>query len=115
MIENNEIIEDPNYEIVEYGDSFEIKEIEKVIGIPDKCPKCNTILQSGATKCDKCGYDLFEIINKRCPKCGKRIPIGSKYCIRCGNDLEIFKCKKCGFVNNKDSKFCTNCGADLNV
>ena len=115
LINDNEIIEAPSYEIVEIGDSYEIKEIEEVIGIPDKCPKCNTKLQPGATKCDKCGYDLFEIINKRCPKCGKRIPIGSKYCIRCGDDLEIGKCKKCGFINNKDSKFCTNCGADLNV
>ena len=72
------------------------------------------VIQPGSTKCDECGYDLFEIINKRCPKCGKRIPIGSKYCIRCGNDLKIYKCNKCGFENNKNSKFCTNCGADLN-
>ena len=113
IVEDN-IIEAPNYEVIEVDDSYEIKEIEEIIGIPDKCPKCNTILQPGSTKCDECGYDLFEIINKRCPKCGKRIPIGSKYCIRCGNDLKIYKCNKCGFENNKNSKFCTNCGADLN-
>ena len=114
IIEEDNIIEAPNYEVIEIGESYEIKEIEEIIGIPDKCPKCNTKLKPGATKCDKCGYDLFELINKRCPKCGKRIPIGSKYCIRCGDDLEISKCKKCGFENNKDAKFCTNCGADLN-
>lgn len=113
IVEDN-IIEAPNYEVIEIGESYEIKEIEEIIGIPDKCPKCSTTLHAGSTKCDECGYDLFEIINKRCPKCGKRIPIGSKYCIRCGNDLEIYKCNKCGFVNKKDSKFCTNCGADLN-
>lgn len=114
ILEEDTIIEAPNYEVIEIGNSYEIKEIEEIIGIPDKCPKCNAKLHSGSTKCDKCGYDLFEIINKRCPKCGKRIPIGSKFCIRCGNDLEIYTCKKCGFKNNKDSKFCTNCGADLN-
>lgn len=114
IIDDDIIIEAPNYEVIEIGETYEIKEIEEIIGIPDKCPKCNTKLQPGSTKCDNCGYDLFEIINKRCPKCGKRIPIGSKYCIRCGNDLEFYKCKKCGFENNKDSKFCTNCGADLN-
>ena len=114
IIDNDEIIDAPNYEVIEIGESYEIKEIEEIIGIPDKCPKCNAKLQPGATKCDKCGYDLFELINKRCPKCGKRIPIGSKFCIRCGDDLEIYKCKKCGFENNKDAKFCTNCGADLN-
>lgn len=115
LIKDNEVIEAPSYEVIEIGESYEIKEIEEIIGIPDKCPKCNTKIQSGATKCYKCGYDLFEIINKRCPKCGKRIPIGSKYCIRCGDDLEIYKCKKCGFENKKNSKFCVNCGADLNV
>lgn len=114
IIDDDIIIEASNYEVIEIGETYEIKEIEEIIGIPDKCPKCNTKLQPGSTKCDNCGYDLFEIINKRCPKCGKRIPIGSKYCIRCGNDLEFYKCKKCGFENNKDSKFCTNCGADLN-
>ncbi len=114
IIDDDKIIEAPNYEVIEIGESYEIKEIEEIIGIPDKCPKCNAKLHAGVTKCDKCGYDLFEIINKRCPKCGKRIPIGSKYCIRCGDDLEIYKCKKCGFENNKDAKFCTNCGADLN-
>lgn len=114
LIENDEIIETPNYQVIETEDSYEIKEIEEIIGIPDICPKCQTKIKAGATKCDKCGYDLFEMINKRCPKCGKRIPMGSKYCIRCGNDLEKNKCKKCGFENDLNSKFCTNCGADLN-
>ena len=114
LIENNTIIEAPNYEVVESEDSFEIKEIEEMLGIPDKCPKCNTVLKKGSTKCHNCGYDFFKIINKRCPECGKRVPIGSKFCIRCGKNLEVNICSKCGFENKSNSKFCSKCGNDLN-
>lgn len=113
LIENNTIIEAPNYEVVETEDSFEIKEIEQMLGIPDKCPKCGVQFIKGSTKCPNCDYDLFDELNKRCPKCGKRIPLGSKFCIRCGNDLDKWKCSKCGFENKKDSKFCIKCGNKL--
>ena len=113
LIENNSIIEAPNYEVVETEDSFEIKEIEEMLGIPDKCPKCGTQLIKGSTKCPNCDYDLFDELNKRCPKCGKRIPLGSKFCIRCGNDLDKWKCDKCGYENKKDTKFCIKCGNKL--
>lgn len=91
-------------------DSFEIKEIEEILGIPNECPKCGIKLQKGSTKCPNCDYDLFNELNKRCPKCGKRIPLGSKFCIRCGNDLKKSKCGKCGHENEKTSKFCIKCG-----
>lgn len=113
IIENNKVIEPPNYEVVKSGDSFEIREIEELLGIPENCPKCNTKLIKGSTKCPKCGYDLFDELNKRCPKCGRRVPLGSKFCIRCGNDLEKNKCSKCGYVNEKNSKFCIKCGNTL--
>lgn len=71
IIDEDNIIDAPNYEVIEIGESYEIKEIEEIIGIPDKCPKCNTRLQPGSTKCDKCGYDLFEIINKDAPNVEK--------------------------------------------
>ena len=113
LIENNTIIEAPNYEVVETENSFEIKEIEEMLGIPDKCPKCDAPLKKGSTKCPNCDYDLFDELNKRCPKCGKRIPLGSKFCIRCGNDLDKWKCDKCGYENKKDTKFCIKCGNKL--
>lgn len=112
-VENGEVIEAPRYEIVETEDSFEVKEIEEILGIPDRCPKCNATLKKGSTKCSNCGYDLFDELNKRCPKCGKRIPLGSKFCIRCGNDLEKYKCTKCGYENKKGTKFCIKCGNAL--
>lgn len=113
LIENNTIIEAPNYKVVETNDSFEIKEIEEILGIPDKCPICESQLIKGSTKCPNCDYDLFDELNKRCPKCGKRIPLGSKFCIRCGNDLEKWKCSKCGYQNEKGTKFCIKCGNKL--
>ena len=113
IIENGAVIEAPNYEVVETEDSFEIKEIEEILGIPDKCPKCDAQLIKGSTKCPNCDYDLFDELNKRCPKCGKRIPLGSKFCIRCGNDLDKWKCDKCGYENKKETKFCVKCGNKL--
>lgn len=113
IVEDGVMIDAPRYEIVESEDSFEIKEIEEILGIPDECPKCRVKLQKGSTKCPGCGYDLFDELNKRCPKCGKRIPLGSKFCIRCGNNLEKFKCSKCGYENKKDTKFCIKCGNKL--
>lgn len=99
--------------INESEDSFEIKEIEEILGIPDKCPKCGVKLKKGSTRCPNCDYDLFDELNKRCPKCGKRIPLGSKFCIRCGNDLEKYKCHKCSYENKKGTKFCIKCGNAL--
>lgn len=113
VIENNQIIDAPKYEIIETEESFEIKEIEEMLGIPDRCPKCDAQLIKGSTKCPNCDYDLFDELNKRCPKCGKRIPLGSKFCIRCGNDLDKWKCDKCGYKNKKDTKFCVKCGNKL--
>ena len=113
IVEEGTVIEAPNYEIVESEDSFEIKEIEEILGIPDECPKCGAKLKKGLTKCSNCDYDLFDDLNKRCPKCGKRIPLGSKFCIRCGNDLEKYKCNKCGYENKKGTKFCIKCGNAL--
>lgn len=80
------------------------------LGIPDKCPKCNSNLKKGSVKCDNCGYDFFDELNKRCPDCGKRVPLGSKFCIRCGKNLEKHQCKKCGFINDNNTKFCIKCG-----
>lgn len=113
VIEDNKVIEAPKYEVVKSGDSFEIREIEELLGIPEKCPKCNADLIKGSTKCPNCGYDLFDELNKRCPKCGRRVPLGSKFCIRCGNDLKKNKCTKCGYVNEKNTKFCIKCGNKL--
>ncbi|MBR5504444.1 MAG: zinc-ribbon domain-containing protein [Methanobrevibacter sp.] len=113
VIEDNTIIDAPSYEVIESEDSFEIKEIEEILGIPDKCPKCGAKLKKGSTRCPNCDYDLFDELNKRCPKCGKRIPLGSKFCIRCGNDLEKYKCHKCGYENKKGTKFCIKCGNAL--
>ena len=113
IIEDNKVIEAPKYEVVKSGDSFEIREIEEILGIPEKCPKCNADLIKGSTKCPNCGYDLFDELNKRCPKCGRRVPLGSKFCIRCGNDLKKNKCTKCGYVNEKNTKFCIKCGNKL--
>ena len=113
VIENGTIIDAPSYEVIETEDSFEIKEIEEILGIPDKCPKCGAKLKKGSTKCPNCDYDLFDELNKRCPKCGKRIPLGSKFCVRCGNDLEKYTCDKCGYENKKGTKFCIKCGNAL--
>lgn len=113
VIENGTIIDAPSYEVIETEDSFEIKEIEEMLGIPDNCPKCGAKLKKGSTKCSDCDYDLFDELNKRCPKCGKRIPLGSKFCIRCGNDLDKYKCDKCGYENKKGTKFCIKCGNAL--
>lgn len=112
-IEGGDVIDNPKYEIVESEDVFEVKEIEKIIGMPDKCPECNSILKKGAIHCHECGYDLSDIINRRCPDCGKRVSIGSDICTNCGYSFLTKKCVKCGFENKIDFKFCTNCGNEL--
>ena len=104
---------DTQYEINENDDSFDLKEIEKILGIPDKCPKCQTVLRPGALSCHNCGYDLLPVINQRCPECGKRIPIGADVCPKCGHDLKKYVCKRCGFENQAGSKFCSKCGKEL--
>ena len=104
---------DTKYEINENEDSFDLKEIEKILGIPDKCPKCQTVLRPGALRCHNCGYDLLPLINQRCPECGKRIPIGADVCPKCGHDLKKYVCKRCGCENQAGAKFCTNCGKEL--
>lgn len=109
-VEGGVVIDNPEYEIIESENVVEIKEIEEIIGIPDKCPKCGAILKKGAIKCYKCGLDLLPIIDPRCPECGKRVSIGSDICDKCGSSLKTKKCSGCGFENKYESKFCINCG-----
>ena len=113
LIDDGEIIEVPFYEVVETeNEEYEIREIEEIIGVPEKCPKCDAKIRKGATKCDNCGYSFFDELNRRCPICGKRMPMGSEICPNCEGKTTI-TCSECGFENERIFKFCTNCGSEL--
>lgn len=113
MIESGEIIDVPEYEVVEIEtEEFEIREIEEIIGVPEKCPKCDAKIRKGSTKCDSCGYDFFDELNKRCPICGKRLSMGSEKCPHC-EGKETKTCSECGYENERKFKFCVKCGHEL--
>ena len=54
-----------------------------------ECPQCRQPLEAEAKSCEKCGFDLQEILpiaagSKRCGTCGGTIAADSNWCPICG-------------------------------
>lgn len=75
---------------------IEVIKAEQPPAGPPQCPKCQTVVQPGATFCPKCGAALPAppppapipaAPPAACPKCGTPVTPGTAFCMNCGEKL----------------------------
>lgn len=86
---------------------------EKINGLLDTCPRCQTPNTHGARYCSECGNHMVSSYGSgplvSCRHCKVTIPGGSKFCPECGQNL-LVTCKQCGHDLRGNEKFCPDCG-----
>jgi predicted RNA-binding Zn-ribbon protein involved in translation (DUF1610 family) len=84
--------------------------------IKRSCPDCGSAVDSDASFCPSCGYDLSAAGG--C-SCGAINPPGAIYCIGCGKKLQeepnqtVKFCPHCGKPVKSGATFCQYCGEDI--